>query len=217
MLEQLTLPASASVTLAAAPLALVDLPLGARWLVTGNRRVQIQPLDNDGPYRVRVQRLSARGQNHQPGEPNSASTAATVTRVAALRTSLTYFDDFNLPLGAADELLGTTRKTVSTDPRFNLFFVNDQFHAHTLNGTAATTPATSRRPRSASARRCASRPTRAAASCSTWIRPLSPRSVWYLDLNPIPTDLTGHASFFDEEGALGLPAGILRLRRRSRR
>ncbi len=42
--------------------------------------------------------------------------------------------------------------------------------------------------------------------------PLSPRSTWYLDLNPIPTELTGHASFFDEEGALGLPAGILRLR-----
>jgi len=42
--------------------------------------------------------------------------------------------------------------------------------------------------------------------------PLSPRSVWYLDLNPIASELTGHASFFDEEGALGLPAGILRLR-----
>ena len=40
----------------------------------------------------------------------------------------------------------------------------------------------------------------------------SPRSVWYLDLNPVKTDLTGHMSFFDENGVEGLPADVLRLR-----
>ncbi len=42
--------------------------------------------------------------------------------------------------------------------------------------------------------------------------PLSSRSVWYLDLNPVSTDLTGHTDFFDEDGVTGLPAGMLRLR-----
>jgi hypothetical protein len=34
---------------------------GARWLVTGNRRVQLQPLLNATPYHVRVQRIDALG------------------------------------------------------------------------------------------------------------------------------------------------------------
>jgi hypothetical protein len=188
-----------------------DLPPGARWLVTGNRRVQIQPLVNDAPYFVRVQRLSARGQ--------IASQATTLAfnggdgaRVAALRSSLTWFDDFNLAMGPADERLWNNATMVSTDPRFNLFFVNDQFHAHTLNGTKVENTGdksqTSQRFR---------KQVRIESSGRRRIvfdmdSPLSPRSVWYLDLNPIPTELTGHASFFDQEGELGMPAGILRLR-----
>jgi hypothetical protein len=45
-----TLAATTPVKLSATPLALVDLPLGARWIVTGNRRVQLQPLENDRDY-----------------------------------------------------------------------------------------------------------------------------------------------------------------------
>ena len=188
-----------------------DLPPGAKWLVTGNRRVQIQPLSNNAAYRVRVQRINALGQITS----NAAEVAfngGDPTRVNALRNGMTYFDDFNLPLGPADEKLWNNAASTSTDSRFNLFFVNDQFHAHTLNGTKLENVGD----KSQTAQRF-----RKKVRIQTGVRrrivfdmdtPLSPRSTWYLDLNPIPTELTGHASFFDEEGALGLPAGILRLR-----
>lgn len=187
------------------------LPPGARWLVTGNRRVQIQPLTNGALYHLRVERINARGAiTSYPAliDFNGGDGA----RVAALRSSLTYFDDFNVPLGPADEKLWNNASVTSTDPRFNLFFVNDQYHAHTLQGTRVENTGdksqTSQRFR---------KKLRIEAGTRRRIvfdmdAPLSPRSVWYLDLNPIPTDVTAHASFFDEEGALGLPAGILRLR-----
>lgn len=189
----------------------IDLPPGARWLVTGNRRVQLQPLLNDAPYQVRVQRISARGQIASQATLLSFN-GGDGTRVAALRSSLTWLDDFNLPLGAADERLWNNASMVSTDPRFNLFFVNDQFHAHTLHGTrhenTGDKSQTSQRFRK-QVRIPSSGRRRIVFDMDS---PLSPRSVWYLDLNPIPTELTGHASFFDEEGAVGMPAGILRLR-----
>ncbi len=188
-----------------------NLPPGARWLVTGNRRVQIQPLANDAAYVVRVERISARGAiTSQPME--LAFNGGDGARVAGLRSSLTYFDDFNLPMGPADERMWNNASVTSTDPRFNLFFINDQYHAHTLNGTRVENTGD----KSQTAQRF-----RKKLRVENGVRrrivfdmdaPLSPRSVWYLDLNPIPTELTAHASFFDEEGALGLPAGVLRLR-----
>jgi hypothetical protein len=188
-----------------------DLPTGYKWLVTGNRRVQLQPLVNAAAYSVLVRRVNAQGEisslptlTHFDGGDSA--------RVDALRSSLTYFDDFNLPLGPADEKLWNNATVTSTDARFNLFFVNDQFHAHTLNGTRVDNTGD----KSQTSQRF-----RKKLRVESGVRrrivfdmdgPLSPRSVWYLDLNPISTDLTGHASFFDEEGALGLPAGILRIR-----
>ena len=206
-----TLAATASVKLSATPLALVDLPLGARWIVTGNRRVQLQPLENDRDYRVRVQRLSARGKISSQATELSFK-GGDNARVAALRSSLTYFDDFNLPEGAADELLWNNANSVSTDPRYNLFFINDQYHSHTLHGTRhenfGDRSQTSQRFR----KKIRLEPDARRRIVFDMDTPLSPRSVWYLDLNPIPTDLTGHLNFFDENGALGLPAGVLRLR-----
>lgn len=188
-----------------------DLPPGSRWLVTGNRRVQIQPLVNGSDYFVRVQRINALGEI--TSYPTLLSfNGGDSTRVDALRTSMTYFDDFNLPLGPADEKLWNNATSTSTDLRFNLFFINDQLHAHTLNGTRLDNTGD----KSQTSQRF-----RKKLRVEQGVRrrivfdmdsPLSPRSVWYLDLNPVPTELTGHASFFDEEGALGLPAGILRLR-----
>ncbi|MBX3605918.1 MAG: hypothetical protein KF788_11620 [Piscinibacter sp.] len=192
------------------PLAL-DLPDGARWLVTANRRVQLQPLDNDRAYRVRVQRLSARGKVSSQANEFGVN-GGDGTRVAALRASLTHFDDFNLPLGAADERLWNNAQMVSTDPRFNLFFVNDQFHAHTITGTRVDNTGDRAQTSQRFRKKIRIEPTGERRIVFDMDSPLSPRSVWYLDLNSMPSDLTGHASFFDEEGALGLPAGILRLR-----
>jgi hypothetical protein len=184
---------------------------GARWLVTGNRRVQLQPLDNDTLYHVRVERIDAVGRiSSLPAQLSFAGGDG--TRVAALRTAMTYFDDFNRPLGPAEQRLWNNAASTSTDPRFNLFFINDQLHVHTLQGTrhdnTGDKSQTSQRFR---------KPVRIEPGVRRRIvfdmdTALSPRSVWYLDLNPVPTELTGHASFFDEDGALGLPAGILRLR-----
>lgn len=191
--------------------AKLSLPAGARWLVTGNRRVQIQPLVNQSPYRLRVQRLNAIGQissvatelDFNGGDP---------TRVNALRSSLTYFDDFNLPMGAADERLWNNAVTTSTDERYNQFFINDQYHAHTMHGTRVETAGD----KSQTAQRF-----RKKIRIQNGVHrrvvfdmdsPLSSRSVWYLDFNPIAADVTAHGSFFDEEGDSGLPAGVLRLR-----
>jgi hypothetical protein len=188
-----------------------DLPAGAKWLVTANRRVQIQALDNGVPYMVRVQRLSARGKiTSQATE--LAFDGGDAARVNALRASLTHFDDFNIPAGPGDEKKWNNAQGVTTDPRFNLFFVNDQFHAHTVQGTLLD---------NANDRSQTSQRFRKKIRIESGVRrrivfdmdsPLSARSVWYLDLNPVPTELTGHASFFDQEGDTGLPAGTLRLR-----
>ncbi|WP_313912536.1 hypothetical protein [Tahibacter sp.] len=182
-----------------------------RWLVTGNRRVQLQPLANGVPHHLRVERVNALGEI--VSYPRLLSfDGGDAARVDALRAQMTYFDDFNRPLGAADEKLWNNATVTSTDARFNLFFINDQFHAHTLNGT--------RRDHTGDKSQTAQRfrkPLRIEPGTRRRIvfdmdSPLSPRSVWYLDLNPVSTDLTGHADFFDMEGATGLPAGMLRLR-----
>lgn len=185
----------------------------AKTLVTPNRRVQLQPLANDAVYHVRVERLNALG------EIVSAPTELTFNggdgaRVAALRASLTHFDDFNLPEGPADETLWNQAYTTSTDARYHLFFVNAQFHAHTLNGTQTSGPHMGDKSQVAQRFR---KPIAIEAGVRRRLvfdmdSPLGGRSVWYLDLNPVPTDLTGHADFFDEDGAKGLPAGVLRLR-----
>ncbi|MBA8886622.1 hypothetical protein FHW12_000813 [Dokdonella fugitiva] len=182
-----------------------------RWLVTGNRRVQLQPLLNGSPYHVRVQRIDALGEIISlPRDLDFDGGDA--TRVDALRASMTHFDDFNLPLGPADETLWNNATVTSTDARFNLFFVNDQYHAHTLHGTRVDNTGD----RSQTSQRFR-KPVRIENGVRRRIvfdmdGPLSPRSVWYLDLNPVRTDLTAHIDFFDMDGTTGLPAGTLRLR-----
>ncbi len=183
----------------------------SKWIVTANRRVQIQPLVNGGAYHVCVERINSLGEvTSLPTE--ILFSGGDSTRVDALRSSLTQFDDFNLPMGAADEKLWNNAASTSTDSRFNLFFINDQFHAHSLDGTRLDNTGD----KSQTAQRF-----RKPIAIQSGVRrrlvfdmdsPLSPRSVWYLDFSPQADDLTGHANFFDEDGAQGLPAGVLRLR-----
>ena len=186
-------------------------PAGLRWLVTGNRRVQLQPLDNATPYQVRVERLNAFGEITSLPQVLSFD-GGDSTRVDALREAMTYFDDFNLPMGAADETLWNNATVTSTDARFNLFFINDQYHAHTLNGTRRDATGDKSQTSQRFRKTVRIEPGVRRRIVFDMDSPLSPRSVWYLDLNPVSTDLTGHADFFDAEGALGLPAGMLRLR-----
>ena len=182
-----------------------------RQLVTPNRIIQIQPLANNVLYHVSVVRLNGLGQICSPTTEMTFN-GGDGTRVAALRSSMTFFDDFNLPMGAPDERKWNNASTSQTDPRFNMFFVNEQCHVHTLTGTLnhaagdkAQTAQRARKP----------------IAIETGVRRrivfdmdgiFSPRSVWYLDLNPIQTDVTAHMSFFDTDGDKGLPAGVLRLK-----
>lgn len=184
---------------------------GENWLVTGNRRVQLQPLDNGRAYQLSVQRINALGQITTRAALRTFM-GGDASRVNALRSSLTYFDDFNLPMGPADERLWGNAVSTSTDLRYNQFFVNSQLHVHTMHGMRVDNTGD----RSQTSQRFRKR-----IRLENGVRrrvvfdmdsPLSSRSVWYLDFNPVPTEVTGHASFFDEEGDAGLPAGALRLR-----
>ncbi len=190
-----------------------DPALIARQLVTPSRRVQLQPLANGGRYHVCVERVNGLGEvTSQPTE--LTFDGGDSARVDALRATLTHFDDFNLPEGPADERLWNNAVSTSTDLRFRQFFINAQYHAHTLNGTQTDGPHVGDKSQ-------VSQRFRKPILIENGVRrrivfdmdsPMGPRSVWYLDLNPVSVDLTAHADFFDEEGAKGLPAGVVRLR-----
>ena len=180
-------------------------------LVTPNHIIQIQPLANNTPYFVKVFKINSLGQicslpttiSFNGGDP---------TRVNNLRNTLTFFDDFNLPEGLPDERNWNNATGPQTDPRFNLFFINPQCHAHTINGTrndgAGDKSQTAQRARQPIL--IENNVRRKIVFDMDGI--FSPRSIWYLDLNPVKTDLTGHLSFFDEDGDVGLPADVLRLK-----
>jgi hypothetical protein len=182
-----------------------------KMLVTANNVAQIQPIANNKLYHVKVEKLNSFGQVCSPptivtfngGDP---------TRVNNLRANFTFFDDFNWQEGAPDELKWNNAIGPQTDPRFNLFFINSQCHVHTLNGTRNDGAGD----KSQSAQ-LARKPMLIENSVRRNISfdmdgIFSGRSVWYLDLNPVQTELTGHLSFFDSDGDQGLPADVLRLK-----
>lgn len=184
---------------------------GENWMVTGNRRVQLQPLDNGRSYELSVQRINALGR--------ITSNAARLvfqggdgSRVAQLRSQMTYFDDFNRPMGPVDERLWSNAVMTSTDERYNQFFINHQLHAHTMHGTRVETTGDKSQTSQRFRKRIRVQEGVRRRVVFDTDSPLSGRSVWYLDFNPVPTEVTGHASFFDIEGDAGLPAGVLRLR-----
>jgi hypothetical protein len=180
-------------------------------MVTPNLMIQLQPIANNVPYHLRAYKINGLGQICSPANQLTFD-GGDSTRVTNLRNSMTFFDDFNLPMGPADELKWNNATAPQTDPRFNLFFINPQYHTHTLNGTLNGAAGD----KSQVAQRA-----RKSILIEENVRRkivfdmdgiFSPRSIWYLDLNPIKTDLTGHMSFFDFDGDTGLPADVLRLR-----
>lgn len=189
----------------------IATPQNPYQMVTPNPVVQIQPIANNINYHVKVEKLNGLGQICSP--PTELSfPGGDGNRVAALRSSMTFFDDFNLPVGPADELKWNHATGPQTDPRFNLFFINNQCHVHTLNGTRNDGAGD----RSQVAQR-ARNPILIEEGVQRRIvfdmdGLFSGRSVWYLDLNPVETDLMGHLSFFDFDGETGLPADVFRLR-----
>ncbi|MEO8911431.1 MAG: Ig-like domain-containing protein, partial [Candidatus Saccharimonas sp.] len=190
---------------------------------------QIQPLTNGVTYNVKVQ--SVQGNTVQVPTPDawgggsapearangkvSSGTVATVTsssaRVDSLRAQMTgFFDDFNAPAGAMDELKWNTATTGCAGFGETGAFLNNQFHDH----TQVRTPTEDRYcDRSSNVARV--RPT-FDISGKTESNPgvivgdfdgafmQSGRDTWYIDLVPlaarknnIPLDITSHADAFD--------------------
>ncbi|GLR19495.1 hypothetical protein [Portibacter lacus] len=180
-------------------------------LVTASHMAQLQPIANNLTYHLKVTKLNSLGQ--AASNPTIVSfEGGDSTRVHLLKNSMTFFDDFNLPEGPANELKWNNAMTPQTDPRFNMFFINKQCHSHTLNGTlngaAGDKSQVAQRPRKPILIEENQR--RHVVFDMDGI--FSPRGVWYLDFNPMETDLTGHMSFFDANGDVGLPADLLRIR-----
>jgi hypothetical protein len=100
----------------------------------------------------------------------------------------------------------------STDPRYNQFFINGQLHVHSMHGTRIDNTGDKSQTSQRFRKRIRIEQGVRRRVVFDMDSPLSGRSVWYLDFNPVPTEVTGHASFFDFEGDNGLPAGALRLR-----
>lgn len=180
-------------------------------VVTPNPIVQIQPLANNVTYHLKVEKVNGLGQVVSPATEMTFQ-GGDGSRVAELRSSMTFFDDFNWEEGPADELKWNNAMGPQTDPRFNLFFINKQCHVHTLNGT---------RNDGAGDRSLVAQRARKKLLIEQNVERrivfdmdgiFSGRSVWYLDLTPVPTDLMSHLSFFDTDGDTGLPADMFRLR-----
>lgn len=190
---------------------IVGTPQNPYQIVTPNPVAQIQPIANNVTYHVKVEKLNSFGQICSPATELTFA-GGDGSRVLALKANMTFFDDFNLPVGPADELKWNNAMGPQADPRFNLFFVNHQCHVHTLNGT---------RNDGAGDRSQVAQRSRKPIMIEEGVRRqivfdmdglFSGRSVWYLDLNPVETDLMGHLSFFDFDGETGLPADVFRLR-----
>lgn len=180
-------------------------------MVSANPVVQLQPVANDVLYHLEVVKVNGRGQICSPPS-NMDFMGGSSARVNELKTQMTFFDDFNLAMGPAEEKKWNHAAGPQTDPRFNLFFINGQCHVHTLNGTlngaAGDKSVVAERARKPILFEEGSR--RRIVFDMDGI--FSGRSVWYLDFNPVETDLTGHASFFDFDGDAGLPADVCRLK-----
>lgn len=93
--------------------------------------LQLQPLINGQQYQVQVQSMDNLGNLSAPSAIlNFTGSSA---RVDALRSRMTaFFDDFNRPAGAPDELKWNVAYSTCNDPKYSAFFINSQFHAHSM-------------------------------------------------------------------------------------
>lgn len=181
--------------------------------VTSLRRTQIQPLANNSPYIVRVERINRLGAL-LPGHAQGPVYGGSPARVAQLRAQMTgFFDDFNRPAGLPDELRWNTTFSRINDPALQAFFVNGQFHSHSLVGT----PAQGFGDRGQTVHRVRT-PLQIESGATRRIVfdldgvDLASRTVWYLDLLHDPVDITSHFAIAGGPGFPGHPSPGLRFR-----
>jgi hypothetical protein len=189
---------------------------------------QIQPLENGKAYNVKVQSVhgsfitvSVTGahadanQNPREGRASgkvSPGTTATVTpssaKVDQYRQQMTgFFDDFNTPAGAFDELKWNTAQSACVALGKGGTFVNNQFHGHTQVRSECDRAQIVNRARALFdiTGRTESNP---GVIVGDFDGTDNGRDAWYIDLIPtnarksgVPLDITSHASVFDDEPA----------------
>ncbi|HEX2909274.1 MAG TPA: PA14 domain-containing protein [Chloroflexia bacterium] len=170
---------------------------------TQYRILQIQPLTNGVQYQAQVQSVDMTGNLSAPSA--TISFTGNPARVNALRARMTgFFDDFNRPAGAMDELKWNQAYSRCNSESYNSSFINTQFHAHNMisdlrcdrgqvvNRPRATFDFTGR-----------------TGTIAFDVDGAHRRDSWYLDLAPQLTDIT--ANIADDENA-GVPSHMLRIK-----
>ena len=180
--------------------------------VTSLRRVQIQPLRNNEPYYVKVEYVN------RFGEIVGDFAFGTIQggngrRVNRLRQEMTgFFDDFNQPAGLPDERSWNTSFSQTNDPAMQAFFVNPQFHTHTVVGTPSVElfgdrGQTTHRVRNKMV--LGQGETRRIVFDIDGFK-MGGRAIWYLDLVQEETEMTSHVTVGGGQGASGHPSPGLR-------
>lgn len=179
--------------------------------LTVNRSFQLQPLTPGTTYIARVYAISAYGELSLPSE--TIMTAHDATRVNGMRTRLNgFFDDFNSPAGAFDELKWNQAYSGCVAEGTGGQHINTQFHGHNLLSTAGCDRgvAVSR------ARKIFDITDRTGLIEFDLDGAKGSRQFWYLDLSPVDLqwgrkrDLSGHVSLGDSGNAAD-PMGLLRI------
>ena len=191
----------------------VHRPQDVQHKLTALRRTQIQPLGNGVPYAVRVQGVD--GMGHLVGGPAQGIVhGGSDARVRTLRAQLTgFFDDFNRPAGLPEERKWNTTFSKINDPALQAFFINHQFHSHTLVGT----PATGYGDRGQTVHRVRNALQLGPGETRRIVFDLDGvgyggRTVWYLDLLSAPVDITSHFAISGGAGFPGHPSPGLRFK-----
>lgn len=180
-------------------------------MVTSQRRVQIQPLINGANYSVRVDyvnRFGALVGDHSSGKFSGGDGQ----RVDRLREEMTgFFDDFNRPAGLPDELKWNTSFSKINDPDLQAFFINPQFHTHTLVGT----PAFGFGDRGQTVHRIRNPMRLESGDVRRIVFDLDGalqrgRAIWYLDFLPEESEITSHFTAGGGSGFFGNPSSGIR-------
>ncbi len=184
---------------------------------------QIQPLTNGTVYNVKVQSVHGtyvqKPNGHEqegsgfntwavadgkvsPGA--TATTTASSARVDQLRTQMTgFFDDFNQPAGAFDELKWNTATSACASIGEAGAFLNNQFHTHNQVQSSCDRAQMISRPRATFdvTGRTEADP---GVIVGDFDGVIGGRDIWYIDLIPtnvrkngVPIDITSHNTFDD--------------------
>ncbi len=181
--------------------------------LTSLRRTQIQPLLNDKRYFLKVEYVNRFGKivgDAAQGVFDGGSSE----RIDSLRKEMTgFFDDFNVPAGLPDETKWNTSFSRCNDPAMQAFFVNSQFHTHTLCGTPHASVMfgdrgqTTHRVRNPL--RIEPNETRRIVFDIDGLH-IANRAFWYLDIVDQEVDITGQINVGGGEGRFGHPGIGLR-------